>query len=267
MHKRIDKAGVNTYTLGMNFELPLATALELVPRSLDLLLQESKDNMSTFSWISSLNIPEIKSVPLKSFEATEFLLKNGIKQVTPHFRMIDRTFSELMDLVGKLVDLGLERVLLIGGDAPNDPEFQPSGLTTVAAIREVRRQYPNLKIYAGIDQYRQSFREELDYAFRKRDAGCDGFYTQPFFSVGMLELWLEQLADSELWAGIAPVISEKSRLYWVRTNKTVFPPNYQFTMEYNTFIARKLLNAISRADQRAYLMPVRMDAKEFIARL
>lgn len=250
----------------MYFKIPSSVALELVPRSLDGILSEAQENLAKFPWISSVNVPEIMSVPIKSFEATRKLLAHKIC-ATPHFRMIDRNLFELMQILETLVGEGLERVLLIGGDTPDYPAFRSSGLSTILAIREVRRAFPKLKIYAGIDPYRQSFRKELDYAFHKREAGCDGFFTQPFFSVGMLELWLEQLPDAELWFGIAPVYSDKSRVYWERRNRVVFPPNFSYDVERNASLARKLLTTIAECGQRAYLMPVRVSPSAYLAGL
>jgi methylenetetrahydrofolate reductase (NADPH) len=54
------------------------------------------------------------------------------------------------------------------------------------------------------------------------DAGCNGFYTQPFFSLKVLDLWLEQLSDTEIWFGISPVYSDKSRKYWEKAIKWCF---------------------------------------------
>lgn len=245
--------------------LPKSIALELVPRTLETLLQESKDCLSRFP-ITTVNVPEIRTVALKSFESARMLLENGVP-VTPHFRMVDRSLTELLDKLEALISLGLKQVLIIAGDPPKDVGFQPSGLTSVLAIREIRRIYPKLKIFAGLDPFRTSFREELDYARRKLDAGADGFYTQPFFSVGMLEQWMEQLPNAEVWYGIAPVLSEKSRLYWENTNKVVFPPDFTIDLEGNVRTGRALLKAIAQAKQRAYLMPVRVGAAEYVGSL
>lgn len=243
---------------------PKATALELVPRSLETLLLEAETSLAEHPWITSINIPEIMSVPIKSFEATSFLLEHKVP-VTAHFRMIDRSIYDFSKMVEALVERGLERVLIIGGDVnTSDPDFRSSGVTSLAAIREIRRLFPALKIYAGIDPYRSSFRSELDYAFQKREAGCDGFFTQPFFSVGMLELWLEQLPTSELWVGIAPVYTEKSKIYWERRNNVVFPPSFDFSHAWNAKIARHLIAAIAEAGQNAYLMPVRVSIADYL---
>lgn len=245
----------------MNFKIPRYIALELVPRALPGVLDEAREALAAFPCISSVNIPEIRTVPIKSYEPAVLFLKNGIP-VTPHFRMIDRSSSELLEKISALVELGLREVLFIGGDP--DPSVRPSGLSTVEAVAIVKRRFPELSIYAGLDPYRQSFREELDYARRKLDAGCDGFYTQPFFSIGMLDQWLEQLPGVTVRCGIAPVMSAKSRLYWERTNKVVFPPRFAFDEKSQAALARAMLSHISEACQEAYLMPVRIGAKEYL---
>ncbi len=251
----------------MSFRKPKDIALELVPRSLDGILAEAKQSLATFPFVTSVNVPEIRRLPIKSFEPSQLLLQSNI-DTTPHFRLIDRTEKDLLQKISALVEAGLKQVLLIGGDpAHDDPNFVPSGLTTLSAIQAVKREFPELKIYAGLDPYRSSFREELDYAFAKREAGCDGFYTQPFFSIGMLELWLEQLPEAEIWFGIAPVYTERSKNYWERVNNVVFPPNFSFDKNFNTRLARQLLVTISETQQRAYLMPVANGAIEYLQNL
>lgn len=263
-HLSIDALIEKTTFTPMNFKLPSSIALELVPHSLPGIVDEAVSNIAANPVISSINVPEIRSLPIKSYEPTVELLRNNVR-ATPHFRMIDRTSTDLLNKLEALIELGLKEVLLIGGDSPKDnPNFSPSGLTTLEAVRSVKKQFPGLRVYTGLDPFRSSFREELDYAFRKMDAGSDGFYTQPFFSVGMLELWLEQLPNTEVWYGIAPVYSQKSRQYWEKINKVVFPPNFSNEKEANAKLARQLLDKIAEAKQRAYLMPIAVSAKEYL---
>jgi methylenetetrahydrofolate reductase (NADPH) len=243
--------------------LPSSISLELVPRTLDDFRAEVRDCFAGFPVLSALNIPEIRSVPVKSYEPSLMLLKDSVP-VIPHFRLIDRSLPDLFTLLKNLVEAGLRKVLLIGGDPPKEAGFTPSGVTTLEAIRAVKREFPGLKVYAGLDPYRTSFREELDYALRKIDVGSDGFFTQPFFSQSLLEVWTEQFRGTETWFGIAPVYSEKSKKYWEQVNKVVFPPEFSFSKEYNANLAARLLKAISLSNQSAYLMPIAVSAKEYL---
>ncbi len=248
----------------MSFRKPKEIALELIPRSLDGILSEAKESLSTYPFVTTVNVPEIRKLPIKSFEPSKLLIEAKIP-TTPHFRLIDRTEKDLLQKIAALVEVGLKQVLLIGGDPPTDsPAFVPSGLSTPEAIRAVKREFPTLRIYAGLDPYRSSFREELDYALQKRDAGCDGFYTQPIFSIGILEQWLEQLPDAEIWFGISPIFTEKSRRYWECVNKVVLPPDFRFDLDYNIRLARQLLVTINETRQCGYLMPVANGALEYL---
>lgn len=248
----------------MSFRKPQEIALELVPRTMDGILAEARESLASYPFITSINVPEIRRLPIKSFEPTEQLLERSIP-TTPHFRMIDRPEQELLKNLEVLVGKGLRQVLLINGDPPKDnPDFKPSGFSTLDGIRAVKREFPTLRVFAGLDPYRSSFRNELDYAFEKRDAGCDGFYTQPFFSVGMLELWAEQLSDTEVWFGIAPVYTQKSKNYWEQTNKVVFPPDFSFDKAYNIRLARQLLVTIAETKAHACLQPVANGSLEYL---
>jgi len=239
-------------------------ALELVPKSLSSLLEESKRHIGHFPKIHAINIPEIRSVEIKSFEASEHLLKNGVDAI-PHFRLIDRTLGDLESLIGKLIPLGLKQALLISGDPPLDtPGFVPSGIKAPDAIKHIKTKFPQLKVYAGQDPYRQSFRKELDYCKQKLDAGADGFFTQPFFSEGLLNQWLEQLPETEMWIGLSPVTGQSSRNYWETVNQVVFPPNFKFGLEDNCIMGRRILTLIEAAKKDAYLMPITISAEKYL---
>jgi methylenetetrahydrofolate reductase (NADPH) len=239
-------------------------ALELVPKDLNSILEDSRMHISNFPKIAAINIPEIRSVEIKSFEASEHLLKNGVAAI-PHFRLIDRTLGDLESLIEKLIPLGLRQTLLISGDPPIDmPSFVPSGIKAPDAIKHIKSKFPQLKVYAGQDPYRQSFRKELDYCKQKLDAGADGFFTQPFFSEGLLAQWLEQLEGTEMWIGLSPVTGPNSRKYWETTNQVVFPPNFRFDLEGNCIMGRRILTLIEAAKKDAYLMPITISADKYL---
>jgi methylenetetrahydrofolate reductase (NADPH) len=239
-------------------------ALELVPRTLDSFLEESKMHINNFPKIAAINIPELRSVEIKSFEASEHLLKNGVAAI-PHFRLIDRTLDDLEMKIERLASLGLKQVLLISGDPPLDmPDFVPSGVKVPQAIKHLKEKFSRLKIYAGQDSYRQSFKKELDYCKEKLDAGADGFFTQPFFSEGLLAQWIEQLPETEIWIGLSPVTGKSSRNYWETTNQVVFPPNFKFDLEGNCIMGRRILTLIEAAGKDAYLMPITISADKYL---
>jgi methylenetetrahydrofolate reductase (NADPH) len=239
-------------------------ALELVPRTLDSFLEESKIHINNFPKIIAINIPELRSVEIKSFEASVHLLENGVAAI-PHFRLIDRSLGDLEIKIERLVSLGLKQVLLISGDPPIDMQnFVPSGVKAPQAIKHIKTKFPKLKVYAAQDSYRQSFKKELDYCKEKLDAGADGFFTQPFFSEGLLNQWLEQFLEIEMWIGLSPVTGKGSRDYWETVNQVVFPPNFRFDLEGNCAMGRRILTLIEAAGKDAYLMPIAVSADKYL---
>ena len=239
-------------------------ALELVAKSFDSFLEECKAHIKNFPKIAAINIPELRSVEIKSFEASRHLLKNGIAAI-PHFRLIDRTLEDLENKIEELISLGLKQTLLISGDPPVDvPNFVPSGIKAPQAIKHIKTKFPNLKVYAGQDSYRQSFRKELDYCKEKLDCGADGFFTQPFFSESILTQWLEQLPETEMWIGLSPVTGKNSRNYWETVNQVVFPPDFKFDLEGNCAISRRIFTLIESAGKDAYLMPITVSAEKYL---
>lgn len=245
---------------------PSEIALELVPNSIETLLEEARFSMATSHRICSINIPELRSKPIKGHHAAMAYLQQGIDAV-PHFRTIDRTYEELESLIAPLIPVGLKSVLLITGDPIADPAFVPSGVTPVNAIPRLKKAFPGLKVYAGFDPYRQGFRAEIDYCREKLAAGADGFFTQPFFSTHLLETWLEQLKDTQVWVGLSPVTTASFKGYWEKTNKVVFPPDFTIDLQSNCANERDLLRVAKRYGQKAYLMPITVSCNEYLPEL
>ena len=101
-----------------------------------------------------------------------------------------------------------------------------------------------MKVYAGIDQYRSGIRDELYRVERKAQAGAAGFFTQPFFDMRYLEMFADLLDGHEIYWGVSPVLSSRSRGYWERKDKAVFPKNFLPTMDWNIDFAKQVIDFI-----------------------
>ena len=121
-----------------------------------------------------------------------------------------------------------------------------------------------MKVYAAIDQYRQSMRKELNYIDRKEYAGADGFFTQPFFDLRLLEMWHEQLQGKTVFWGISPVTSERSYWYWVTKNQTVFPAHFRAELEWNIDFGRQVLDFARKTNDSVYIMPIRTKVNQYL---
>jgi methylenetetrahydrofolate reductase (NADPH) len=71
----------------------------------------------------------------------------------------------------------------------------------------------------------------------------------------------------DVFWGIAPVLGEKSRAYWEVTNKVVFPRQFEPTFGWNTAFARRAIALLSEAGGNAYLMPIRVNLRKYLAEL
>jgi methylenetetrahydrofolate reductase (NADPH) len=136
--------------------------------------------------------------------------------------------------------------------------------SSIELIRAIKRQMPSLKIYAGIDPYRSGIKDELDYVKRKRDAGVEGFFTQPFFDRRLMEIYHDLLSGIETFWGISPVMSVRSKDYWDNLNNAIFPPDFEPTLEWNRSFARQALEFARQTDSSLYFMPIRVDLVEYL---
>ncbi|MBT5855319.1 methylenetetrahydrofolate reductase [bacterium] len=237
--------------------------VELVPRDLDTLLEEARWVVDNYPNITGINIPDVLRLKNRSHDASKILLEAGI-QALPHIRCIDRPQVETIDLVGELIELGLESVLIISGDPPDNPNILTYPVTPMQVVEQLKKRYPTLKVYCALDPYRQSFAKELDYCHYKMQAGADGFFTQPFFDADLARIYLDQLEDTEVFLGISPVLSEQSLGYWKTRNKAIFPKNFDLGIESHVALTKTLFSLLESRDQHCYMMPIRMPIRDYM---
>lgn len=242
-------------------------SLELVPRDLEELVAEAKAAMGQFNQLDYINVPDVLRLSIHSWEAAEALLKEDIPAI-PHLRAMDHTLAEYIEIIQPLMDLGLQKLILISGDAPaDDADFQPSGETPITLTRGLKKAFPQLEVYGALDPYRTHFQDELAYAHAKIEAGMDGLFSQPFFDERLLGIYLDQLEGIPFYAGLSPVTTEKSIGYWERVNKVVFPAEFEATLDYNAQLGQRCLDLVAAHKQNAYLMPIRISAQEYLSAL
>lgn len=238
-------------------------SLELVPRDVESLVAEAKECLGVWG-VDRINVPDIRRISLRSHVAAEHLLRAGVS-VIPHIRTRDRNLLEQMRLIAPLVELGLKEILLVSGDVVVGEEH--SGCTPLELFKELKREFPQLSIYGALDPYRQDMRSELDYALSKLDAGMDALLSQPFFDDTLLEYWGRFFEPGKLWAGVAPVNSAKSQEYWEKINRVPFSKPLDFSLEGSARLGADLVQLAYDMGHRAYLMPIRMKALDYLKAL
>jgi methylenetetrahydrofolate reductase (NADPH) len=238
-------------------------SIELVPRNsqaLDKDLQQLREN---FPQIDTINVPDLLKFELRSWDACA-QAKSFFPHTIPHLRAIDFDLSKPFPLVESFLEKGIESILVIAGDQPQDMSRRVYRTSSIELIRAIKAEMPDLRIYAGIDPYRTGIKSELDYVKRKIDAGADGFFTQPFFDLRLMEIYHDLLAGLDVFWGISPVMSVRSKDYWDNLNNAIFPPDFEPTLDWNRDFARRALEFCQSAGSNIYFMPIRVGLVEYL---
>ncbi len=238
-------------------------SIELVPRDPEVLQKEMELVRHHFPTIDTINFPDLLKFPLRSWDACDQASQLFPKTI-PHLRAIDFDLSEPFPLVESFREKGIDSVLVIAGDQPQDMSRRVYRTSSVELIRALKAEMPELKVYAGIDPYRSGIKTELDYIKRKIDAGAEGFFTQPFFDLRLMEIFYDLLPEVEIFWGISPVMSVRSKDYWDNLNNAIFPPDFEPTLEWNREFAKEAINFCKDNGSNIYFMPIRVDLVKYL---
>ncbi|MDD4956732.1 MAG: methylenetetrahydrofolate reductase [Candidatus Omnitrophica bacterium] len=238
-------------------------SLELVPRDPATFKEELELVRGKFPCVDTINIPDILKYDVRIPEACE-LAAPFFPKVIPHVRAVSIHKDEPFPYVDRFRENNVGEVLIILGDNPEIVSKSDQPCDSVTLISKLKREMPDIKVYAGIDQWRTSFSEELEYVEKKRDAGADGFFTQPFFDLGLMEKYADKLRDTHVFWGLAPVIRESSKHYWETKNRIVFPEDFKCTMEWNRDFARQVLDVATDEKFHVYFCPITVDVVAYL---
>lgn len=231
--------------------------LELVPRQIESLLNEAEQSITAFPQLDGFNIPDVRRLSVRSLDVVPHFLDNNW-HIVPHIRSRDTSVVEHLALLRPLVERGLRHVLVVRGDEIKDGA-RSFGCSSLELIRAIREAFPGLIIYGALDPYRWEWSQEVDYAHEKVDAGVSGFFTQPVFDVVLAEKILKTFAKTDVFLGVAPVGSEKSKIYWETVNKVVFPDSFVFDLPGSAKVVRDIMACATSLDQHIYHMPIVID--------
>ena len=236
-------------------------SLELVPRD-EQSITEGLSVVSQFSEISIINIPDLLRFPIRSWEACQFIPPRH--RSIPHLRAIDFNLDEPFPLTEYFREHHIDAALVIAGDPPQDMKHRVYPTRTTDFIKKLKKELPELSVFAAFDPYRSNIRYELDYLKAKEDSGAEGFMSQPFFDVRLLEIYAEYLEGRTVFWGVSPVLSEKSRNYWEARNRAIFPRSFRPDLHWNISFARQVLRFCGTHHFDMYLMPIRVDLETYL---
>ena len=238
-------------------------ALELVPRDAASFIDELETAQTSFPCVDTINIPDILKFEVRIPEACT-LAGRYFRNIIPHIRAVSINSRKPFEYREFFVQNKIKEVLVILGDNPEIVSRSEFPCTSVELIRKIKKEMPEVKVYAGIDQWRAGIDEEMEYATEKMEAGADGFFTQPFFDFDLMDKYLEKLKGKEVFWGLAPVIRESAKHYWETKNEVVFPEGFECTMDWNREFARKVLERAERENFHVYFCPITVDIVDYL---
>lgn len=238
-------------------------SVELVPRSPEGLREDLELIKNSVEGVDLINVPDLLRFDTRSWQGAA-IAQDYFPAVMPHIRAIDVNLAEPLIMRPELRRSGITEVLVIEGDPPQDMchKFYPTVTTDV--IQKFHQEMPEVKVYAGIDQYRGSMRQELYRIQRKLQAGAVGFFTQPFFDMRFLEMYADMLEGQNVYWGVSPIMSDRSRSYWELKNNVVFPREFRATLDWSVDFSRKVLRFVYERDANLYLMPIKGNLEAYL---
>ena len=239
-------------------------SVELVPRDEESLRGELELLKSYHGKINVINIPDLLRLPLRSWEGAG-IAQDYFGTVMPHIRAMDVDLDRELSMKEYLREHRITEVLVIEGDPPQDMLHKVYPTQSTDVIRKFHEEMPEVKVYAGIDQYRSSMREELYRVRRKKQAGAAGFFTQPFFDMRYLEVYADMLQGMEVYWGVSPVMNSRSQSYWERKNNVVFPQDFRPTLEWSVDFTKKVMDFAEAKGSSLYVMPIKTNLEAYLA--
>lgn len=239
-------------------------SIELVPRNEASLRKELQLIHEQFPTIERINIPDILRFGMRSWSGCAIAGELFPKTI-PHLRAIDFDPNKSIRIDAELCRPEIEAVLVITGDPPQDMAHKCYRTSCLEMIRRLKRELPDIKVYAGMDPYRNGIKEEIDYVRAKRDAGAEAFFTQPFFDLRLMEIYQGFMQDCTIFWGVSPVLTENSRNYWENKNNAIFPPDFKPTLDWNRNFARQALQFAEQHNGNIYFMPIRTNIAAYLA--
>ena len=237
-------------------------SLELVPRDEEVLRGELAQAKKYEGKIDLINIPDLLRLPVRSWEGAA--IAGETFPAVPHIRAMDIDITKPLPMAEYLREHAIREVLVIEGDAPQNMAHTVYPTESIDVIRKFREEMPEIRVFAGIDQYRGSMRQE-DYRIRRKlQAGAVGFFTQPFFDRRFLAMYADMLEGIEVYWGLSPVTSQRSQSYWETKNQVVFPKGFAPTLAWSISFAREVIEEVRARDEHVYLMPIRTGLEEYL---
>ncbi len=240
-------------------------SFEIVPRNQQAFIDQYHFVRSLGTAIDLVNVPDIQRFSIRSWDTAQHIDRQRHTFI-PHFRAIDFDLKsgEIFQIIE---EHQLDHVLLVSGDPPEGLKRNFHNTSVLELVRSVKQRFPQLKIYAGFDPHRNGVQDECLYTQRKIDAGVEGFFSQPFYDIRMIEIYAEQMQGVETYIGLSPIVTESSMHYWEVKNKVQFPADFKPELAWNIRFAQQAIELAESANMNIYFMPIRIDLAAYFGGL
>jgi len=242
---------------------PSPVSIELVPRSAESVEADLRALRAHFPQVSTVNIPDLLRFPLRSWDACQ-RARAYVERAIAHLRSMDFDLNGPFVLKDLLATRGLSEVLVVRGDAPQELARRVYPTRPSELISAIKSQLPGMKVYAAFDPYRSSLHAAGERARAMLEAGADGFFTQPFFDLRLMDVCAELLTGCEVYWGVTPVLRPETRRYWEVKNRVVFPTSFEASLAWNRRFAGECLAWAREHGAHLYFMPIRTDLLEYL---
>ncbi|GAB1422362.1 methylenetetrahydrofolate reductase [Anaerolineales bacterium] len=239
-------------------------SIEIVPRDQEHILKELETVKSLLGKVNTINVPDIPRFKTRSWQGA-CIAKAHFNHVIPHIRAVDFNPALPFLLKEDLQEAGIDSILIVTGDAPKTSFAPVYRNDSIGLIKQIKKEMPEIRVYAAIDPYRQGLQAEYAYIQEKLEAGADGFFTQPFFDLNLMNVYADFLAGLDIYWGVAPVTNDKSKAYWETTNRVVFPKGFQVDLAGNREFAIRALEMVTAMQHHIYFMPIRTDLEGYLS--
>lgn len=170
----------------------------------------------------------------KSFKLLK-QIKDSETNVMPHFTCITTTKENIEKNINTLINLGIENILALRGDIPENKELQKHDFYHASDLVEFIKHKTNLSI--GVAGYPEGHIEspdldtDINYLKAKVDKGADAIFTQLFFDNNNFYKFIDKTEKAginiPIIPGIMPIISEKQVEKMVKLANITVPKKVQ----------------------------------------
>ncbi len=235
--------------------MPPKISVELLPRSREHLLAEAAI-VAQYPEVTHINVPDQEKFTLRSLDAVEDLRQVYAERFiyVPHLPALRLPEDPRLDM--------RDLWLVVQGDPPTS--MRPCQSSTSRELIRFCAMFSPMA--AAIDQYRGMAADELAYVKEKISLGAKIFFTQPFFSLRSLEAWETALLPLavDVFYGVSPVTTEKSKAYWEKMNRVIFPPDFSPEWDAQIDFARSVIAWAKSHERSVYLMPIKVPLQPYL---